>query len=102
MGWSCSQLAGVTLDKLSAACVKQTGSQNVFRVETATKPTFYMFETSNREHDDGKITGEVMMFVGDPTGQDSCPAVPAGRFTISGDGKLVRAPHVLKHLALSA
>ena len=49
----------------------------------------YFFERSNKEHDDGAITGSVHKFV-DYNGEKRCRK--AGAFRIDGEGRVVRFP----------
>lgn len=86
MGWSCRADAGHSLDAWTKACLAQTDMQNVYTV----KGVRYMFEVSNKEHDDGAITGSVLKFI------DETRAIPAGSFRIEGDGTVARGPKFLK------
>lgn len=98
MGWSCSSAAGATLDIWTQYCVKETGSQNVFKI----RGVHYMFEVSRTEHRDGRITGEILCFpTYNPKGESNS-VIPAGRFCISADGTPRRAPSVLKALGKGA
>ena len=93
MGWTCTKAAADTEARWTAACVKQTGSQNTFEVNGQR----YFFETSRTEHADGAITGTVHRMC-------SCAAASyehthdAGGFRINGDGSVARAPKWLKDL----
>jgi hypothetical protein len=91
MGWSCSALASKTADKWSAFCAKSTGSSNVY----IDKGVRYFYETSNREHADGAITGKIWRMA------DGDLAYPAGTFRINPDGTIARAPKALKDAAKS-
>ena len=92
MGWSCAKAAAETMDSWVDACVKQTGSQNVF----AANGKRYFWEVSNREYRDGAITGTVFAFVGESEARQ------VGSFRIDGDGKVVRAPKGLLALIKEA
>ena len=82
MGWSCSAAAADTMDRWSKACVKQTGSQNVY-LENGER---FFWEYERKEHESGAITGELWRFVSEDK------AVPAGRFRIEGNGKVTKGP----------
>jgi hypothetical protein len=73
-----------------AACVLQTGSQNVFVVDGRC----FMWEESHKEHADGAITGAVYRFneAYDPRSTASASVTRAGTFRINGDGTIARAP----------
>ena len=86
MGWSCSQKAGRVLDKMSKACVNQTGMQNVFEANGSR----FFFETNGVEYADGSIRADVFKFVDDNS------AVNAGGFRIFGDGATTKLPAVLE------
>lgn len=91
MGWSCAAAAGDTMDKWTAACRAQTGSSNTFKVDGQE----FFFEQSNREHDDGAITGTIwLMLTKKPDGSGTVRK--AGTFRIEGDGSVKRAPAFLK------
>jgi len=100
VGWSCARDAGATTDAWSAACIAQTGSQNVW--EQGGGPAEfnmavrYFFEISNTEHADGAITGKIFRFVG----VDSCR--PVSSFRVEPDGRVSRAPKWLKEAAKGA
>lgn len=103
MGWSCSALASKVTDLWTAMCVEMTGSSNVYTLGGVT----FMYEISNREHDDGAITGTILRFLPnmpDGTVDTSKPgnAVKASSFKIAGDGSVKRGPMFLKNLALEA
>lgn len=85
MGWSCNAAAGYAMDAISEMCVKSTGSSNTWEHGKDR----YFFERSNKEHDDGAITGSVFKFV-DYNGEKRCRK--AGSFRIDGEGRLVRFP----------
>ena len=89
MGWSCSRLASMTMDRWTVACIASTGIQNVF----VSKSTRYFWEASRKEHRDGSITGQIFRHV-DPT-----HVRPSGSFRINGDGTIRRAPKFLKDAA---
>ena len=92
MGWSCRADAAKTAEKWAAACVAQTGSQNVFR----TKGRTYFWENSRKEYDDGAITGSVFRMLGNGEINGTNPCVKSGSFRIEGDGTVARAPKFLK------
>jgi hypothetical protein len=94
MGWSCSAVAGDTLDRWSRFCVSVSGSSNVYN----DGKDWYMFEISRKEHADGAITGKIMRFAADPRKAASTMAMKAGTFRINGAGKAVRAPQILAKL----
>lgn len=84
MGWSCRREAMNTLQKIShTLCIGR--SQNVYRV----KGTEYMIEQSNKEHEDGAITGSIFN-ISTWTGR------PCGTFRISPDGEVERGPKVFE------
>lgn len=86
MGWSCSSEAAKTRDRWTELCLSQTNQQNVFE----SNGDRYFFETSNVEHADGAITGEIWKFVGEDKARKT------GTFRIDGYGKVIRGPKVLK------
>jgi len=92
MGWSCRADAAVTMESWTAACVAQTGSPNVFRVNGRE----YFWEVSSVEHDDGAITGTIVRVEGPGSTPDSTACRSAGSFRINGDGTVARAPRFLK------
>lgn len=83
MGWGCAAEADETMRKLTAACIKQTGVQNVFKLNGKV----YMWEISRREQEDGSITGS--MFTMDDVMKPTW-SKRAGSFKISADGKIER------------
>ncbi len=91
MGWSCATDANETMKKWTAACVAQTGSQNVYVV----KGQKYMWEISETEHADGAITGTIFkMLTVKPDGSGTVRQT--GSFRIEPDGSVGRAPAFLK------
>ena len=92
MGWSCRAEAAATMEKWSNKCRANSGSSNVW----GDRKGWYMFEASRVEHADGAITGTIMKFIGNPMGQDSCPASRVGSFRINPDGTIAKAPLFLK------
>ena len=96
MGWSCTQKAGTTTDAWAAACVKSTGSSNVWEVSVSNRAVRYFYEISDTEHADGAITGKIWKFVG----KDRCKPVSA--FRVEPDGRVSRAPKWLKEAAKGA
>ncbi len=96
MGTSYSSAAAETLRKWTAACLISTKSQNTYTV----KGKAYFWESSNREHDDGAITGSVYRVT--ETRSDGREMVrPAGAFRINGDGTVALAPKFLRDAAES-
>jgi hypothetical protein len=91
MGWSARVDAVETMDRWTAACVAQTGMQNVYDVDGDR----FMWEHSRREYDDGRITGQVFRFVDDDR------VVRAGSFRIEGDGTVKRWPRGLRNIVES-
>jgi len=89
MGWSCRRDAGETLGKVTAACVESTGMSNTYEVDGVRR----FIEVSNKEHDDGAITGSVYREIGDGLCRK------AGSFRINGDGSVARGPAFLKDAA---
>jgi hypothetical protein len=87
MGWSCRRDAGLRLDAISAACIAQTGSSNIFKVGNDT----YFWETG-KEQRDGAITGSVNKFIG----EDKCRR--SGGFRIEGDGTMKRGPKWMQNV----
>jgi hypothetical protein len=83
MGWSCSSLAHKTIEKIQAACLKQSDSQNVW----TDKGNKFFFELSRKEHNDGAITGSIFKFV------STNHVLPAGSFRINADGSIKNFPH---------
>jgi|GEM_PF-1729432 len=92
MGWSCATAAAKTLDAFSKACIENSGSQNNW---TDPNGSTYFFETSNKEHHDGAITGTVWKVMG-----ERCRR--SGSFRVEGDGTVTRAPKFLKAAAKAA
>ena len=100
MGWSCSAKAGATTDAWAAACIKATGSKNVWKEAGGpaelNQDVRFFYEVSNVEHSDGAITGKVYRFVG----EDRCK--PLGTFRIEPDGRVSRGRKWLKNAAQGA
>ena len=92
MGWSCAATAAETMDRWTAACIAQTGSQNTYRVGRNS----YFWETSSTEHYDGAITGTIWKHVPGPN-PDSLYCRRAGSFRINPNGTVARAPAFLKN-----
>lgn len=90
MGWSCRADASRTMDKVTAACVKQTDMQNTFEVGGSK----YFYDISRTEHNDGAITGTVFKFL--PDGEH---CRKSGSFRIEGDGTFSRGPAWMKQAA---
>jgi len=89
MGWSCAVDAAYTMDRLTAACVAQTGIQNVY----TDNGNRYMWERSDVEHADGRITGSVWRLL--PDGR----VMRSGRFSIGENGEMHEGPAWLKRAA---
>lgn len=83
MGWSCRADAGNTMQKIEDCCRKQTGSQNSFR----RNGNEYFIELSYVEHDDGAITGSIMLVTGDFCNK-------SGSLRIEGDGTITRPKYL--------
>lgn len=92
MGWSCRSDAARTYEKWRKGCVNQTGGQNTFKVGEKS----YFFENSRKEHVDGAITGTIWRIL------DNGKARRSGSFRIEGDGKIKRAPAILKSFIRTA
>lgn len=94
MGWSCSSKAGNVMRAMFDKCFAQSKFNNVFIV----RETRYMLEISDKEHDDGAITGKVLKFItyDETTGNGTCR--PVGSIRIEPDGKITRAPSFLREL----
>jgi hypothetical protein len=93
MGWSCRKEASETMGRWTAACVAQTGSSNVYLMDGRE----YFWELSQKEHDDGAITGAIVEVV-EKRLDGSSTAKSAGTFRINPDGSVARAPAFLKGL----
>jgi hypothetical protein len=89
MGWSCRREASETMQKWTAACVAQAGSQNVYEANGKR----YFWEVSRVEHEDGAVTGTILVMC------SRNMARPVGRFRIEPDGRVSRAPKFLKNAA---
>jgi len=98
MGWSCAKDADDTMQKWTAACIAQTGSQNVYKAGGQT----YFWDISRTEHDDGAITGTILRMEGNGDINGVNHAYRAGTFRINGDGTIARAPAFLKAAAQRA
>lgn len=88
MGWSCTQDAGNTLNKMSDKCYANSGSTNVWKVTNGNK---YMYELPNKEHADGHISAPVYKFIGG-TGLIK----RSGSIYINPNGSVRSAPKFLK------
>jgi hypothetical protein len=88
MGWSCSAKGSDVLQAWSDKCFANSGLTNVWNDGQDS----YMYEISNREHDDGSITGKIIKRVGESGWQGKV----VGSLKIDGDGNIVRAPKFLK------
>jgi hypothetical protein len=79
MGWTHRAEAGAVMQRITAACLRQTGVQNVYK-HNGSK---YMWEVNPVSHKDGSITGSIHKYL------SSGAVLRAGSFKISGDGKKV-------------
>lgn len=91
MGYSCAAAAARVMDAVSAACIRQTGSSNVYKVGGET----YFFE-QGRENGDGAITGKIMRMLPG----DLCRK--AGTYRIEPDGTFGRVPAFFKQAVQDA
>lgn len=78
MGISFTSEAGDTLDKLYDACFLQTKTANVWKAYER----LYMFEPTDRQYKDGRITAKVFKFV------VASQVIPCGSFTILPNGRI--------------
>lgn len=92
MGWSCSAKASDVMNAWNDFCFQSSGMTNVFQ----SKGKKYLLEYSNREHDDGSITGTILVSTGEFNLHGNELFKQAGSFKINGDGTIARAPAVLK------
>jgi hypothetical protein len=96
MGWSCSAKASDVMNAWNDFCFKSSGLSNVFKDKGKT----YLIEYSNREHDDGSITGTILVSVGwNLHGNELFQKT--GSFKINGDGTIARAPAALKKVKVT-
>lgn len=84
MGWSCRAEAAETMNRINRMHSPKDGCYEFMGDR-------YFVEWSNREHDDGAITGKLMKMIG-----ESNFAVRMGSVRIDPEGELVRAPSALK------
>ena len=85
MGWSCSAVAGNVMDLMTKKSFDQSGSQNIYTYNGS----WFMWEVTRKEHEDGSITGSIHKFAEDPRGKDRISATRVGSFKIDGrSGKL--------------
>ena len=94
MGFSYRVEAGKAEDKLSAACVKSTGSSNTFKSRSGNSTAFY--EVDRVDQPDGGIAGKVNVV--DRAGFVTSSA----RYRINGDGVLISGPGFFKAFASAA
>ena len=87
MGWSCSKRAGDTLDIISDVCFHYFAVQNMFYFNGKE----HFWEVSNREYDDGAITGGVYVEFGRYYKR-------VGSFRIDGMGEIVRFSFLPRNL----
>jgi hypothetical protein len=85
MGWSCSAKAGFVMRIFQAFCGSTSGGSNMYNIDGIE----YFLEFSNREHDDGSITGTNYKSVANL-------AYKAGSVKIDGSGKVIRGNSILK------
>lgn len=90
MGWSCNRDAALTMDAMTALCIKQTGSSNKFNANGSE----YFFQTG-REQSDGAICGTIYRYL-----SDGVYVRKSGGFRIEGDGKISRGPKIFKSLVI--
>ena len=86
MGYSCRTDAMRTLERLQTAH-RVEDSNNVFQVPPSAHKYFWEI---GQENADGRITGRVFQFVD----TDTDTVIPAGRFCISPDGRVIRFPGI--------
>lgn len=86
MGWSCSAAAAKTLETWTEFCFRHHGSQNTWKIPSGER---FFFEVSHTEHEDGAITGQIFRL-------DSVGAIRTSTFRIEGDGRVSRAPEILR------
>lgn len=84
MGWSCQKEAMDTLEAMDKCNFAAGRSSNEYIGKDGKK---YFYQTSNREHDDGRISGTVYVFL--PGGE---LVQKVGSFSIDPWGELKRAP----------
>ena len=88
MGWSCSKAAMDTLDRwLDVEKAHGDGFAHIGKEK-------YFTEVSNREYNDGAITGSILRDLPEKPG--FCRK--AGTFKINGDGSVARAPAFMRHV----
>jgi hypothetical protein len=90
MGWSCTADAAHAMDRLSTACFEQTGIANVYEDHGAR----FMWERSNVEHDDGRITGTVWKYQ-----PDGAHIRKHDRFCIGENGYMVHGTAWMRRAA---
>ena len=94
MGWSCTLEASRTWDRLHrTAWTRHEVGTNVAEYQG----DWYMWERSNRDHDDGRITGQVWRYNRHPQSKNPATITRAGNFRIDAEGKLT-GPAILHHL----
>lgn len=105
MGWSCSQEAYKTMSvftKASMASAKARLGKEIANVYFD-KGSWYMWERSNVEHDDGAITGQVWKYAhGSMPGDETGSVYKSGSFRIEADGAVTKAPSLLARAARAA
>lgn len=88
MGYSCSAKASEVCERISAYCVKITGSSNTWIDKYGVK---YFFQVG-REQADGAITGSVFKLLSETSG------IKAGSFKIEANGNIARFPGLSKEV----
>jgi hypothetical protein len=84
MGWSCTQAADNTIEKINS--LVQSQCLNVKKNYQDQLPGGFFSINRSKEHEDGSITGSVHRFIGD----DRC--VRVGSFKINSNGTIARFP----------
>ena len=84
MGWSCSQAADNTIEKINS--LVQSQCNNVKKNYSCQVPNGFFEINTRKEHEDGAITGSVYKYVG----EDRCSKV--GSFKINSNGTIAWFP----------
>jgi hypothetical protein len=96
MGWSHTQAAGRTLDRIEEACSRSRlangggATSNVFYAGGKR----YFYEVSRRDQPDGGIAGAIYL-----SPPDADWARKVGTFRLDGHGDVVRGPGLFKRAA---
>ncbi len=88
MGFGYRVDAGKTEEAWSAICAKQNGSSNTYEVDGVV----YFYEVDRKDQPDGGLRGAVWQIMPDGLARSK------GRFSIAGDGSVVRWPVGMKRL----